>query len=115
VDLVYSHFVSAMTRHTVRQPFLPIVGPEPPAGAPGAPGAPARPAPARDYIFEPDAAHLVGRLLPRYVTTRMLQAFAASHYLPVAQIGDPTARRALDRLQMELVATRVSALNQCLY
>ena len=74
VDLVYSHFVSAMTRHTVRQSFLPIVGAAPAAGAPGK-GA----APARDYIFEPDAATLVGRLLPRYVTTRMLQAFAESY------------------------------------
>jgi hypothetical protein len=46
---------------------------------------------------------------------RMLQVLAAAHYLPVAQIGDPTARRSLDRMQMELVAARVSALNQCFY
>ena len=38
-----------------------------------------------------------------------------AHYLPVDQIGDPTVRRALDRMQMELVAARVSALNQCFY
>jgi len=71
VDLVYSQFVSAMTRHTVRKPFLPI------GGAASAPGA--APAVARDYIFEPDARELVDRLLPRYVTTRMLQAFAESY------------------------------------
>lgn len=46
---------------------------------------------------------------------RMLQTMAAAHYLPVAQIGDMTARRSLDRMQMELVAARVSALNQCFY
>lgn len=46
---------------------------------------------------------------------RVLQTLAAAHYLPVAQIPDPTARRALDRMQMELVAARVSALNQCFY
>jgi F-type H+-transporting ATPase subunit gamma len=68
VDLVYSQFVSAMTRNTVRVPFLPI-------GA----GAPATGGVARDYIFEPNAAELVDRLLPRYVTTRMLQAFAESY------------------------------------
>lgn len=68
VDLVYSQFVSAMTRHTVRQAFLPIGGP---AGGDKAQ--------ARDYIFEPDAATLVDRLLPRYVTTRMLQALAESY------------------------------------
>jgi hypothetical protein len=47
---------------------------------------------------------------------RVLQRSSDAHYLPVAQIGDPTARRAhLDRLQTELVAARVSALNQCFY
>ena len=71
VDLVYSQFVSAMTRHTVRKPFLPI------GGAASAPGAAT--AVARDYIFEPHAKELVDRLLPRYVTTRMLQAFAESY------------------------------------
>jgi hypothetical protein len=47
-----------------------------------------------------------------------VRAFARSsdaHYLPLAQIPDPTARRTLDRAQMELVAARVSALNQCFY
>jgi len=66
VDLVYSQFVSAMTRNTVRVPFLPI-------------GAGVTTGVARDYIFEPNAAELVDRLLPRYVTTRMLQAFAESY------------------------------------
>jgi hypothetical protein len=46
---------------------------------------------------------------------RALQTLSASHYLPVEQIGDPTARRSLDRMQMELIAARVSALNQCFY
>jgi len=46
---------------------------------------------------------------------RVLQTLSGSHYLPVEQIGDPTVRRALDRMQMELIAARVSALNQCFY
>ena len=46
---------------------------------------------------------------------RTLWDTSAAHYLPVDQISDPTARRALDRNQMELVAARVSALNQCFY
>lgn len=45
----------------------------------------------------------------------MLQRLSAAHYLSVEQIGDPAARRSLDRTQMELVAARVSALNQCFY
>ena len=72
VDLVYTKFISAMTRQVVRVPFLPLG-----ATAPGAAGvADAKAGVARDYIFEPDAASLVSRLLPRYATTRMLQAFA---------------------------------------
>jgi F-type H+-transporting ATPase subunit gamma len=73
VDLVYTKFISAMTRQVVRVPFLPLGS----AGA--APAGVAVPAVARDYIFEPNAAELVGRLLPRYATTRMLQAFAENH------------------------------------
>lgn len=46
---------------------------------------------------------------------RALQRSSNAHYVHVARIGDPTARRALDRMQMELVAARVSALNQCFY
>ena len=72
VDLIYTKFISAMTRQVVRVPFLPLG-----ATAPGAAGvADAKAGVARDYIFEPSAAELVGRLLPRYATTRMLQAFA---------------------------------------
>jgi len=46
---------------------------------------------------------------------RMLLAMASAHYLSLEQLPDPTARRALDRMQMELIAARVSALNQCFY
>jgi hypothetical protein len=49
------------------------------------------------------------------VEVRVLHKLAAAHYLSVEQIGDPTARRTLDRMQTELVAARVSALNQCFY
>ncbi len=72
VDLVYTKFVSAMTRIVVRVPFLPL-------GAASVGSADQGPAVARDYIFEPNATELVGRLLPRYATTRMLQAFAENH------------------------------------
>jgi alkylhydroperoxidase family enzyme len=47
---------------------------------------------------------------------RALGVSTNAHYLPVAEIGNPTARpAALDRMQTELVAARVSALNQCFY
>jgi alkylhydroperoxidase family enzyme len=46
---------------------------------------------------------------------RALQKSSNAHYVSVAQIRDPTVRRSLDRVQMELVAARVSALNECFY
>ena len=46
---------------------------------------------------------------------RMLQQMSAAHYMPIDRIPDVTFRRTLDRTQIELVAARVSALNQCFY
>ena len=46
---------------------------------------------------------------------RALQKSVSALYIPVEQIGDPTVRRSLDRMQMELVASRVSAMNECFY
>ena len=46
---------------------------------------------------------------------RALQRSSNAHYLGVAEISDPTVRRSLDRMQIELVAARVSALNECFY
>lgn len=47
---------------------------------------------------------------------RTLRLLSAAHYMPVDELVDPTAHRgALDRMQMELVAARVSARNECFY
>jgi hypothetical protein len=47
---------------------------------------------------------------------RMLARLAAAHYMAIEHVPDPTyCRGPLDRPQMELVAARVSALNQCFY
>jgi alkylhydroperoxidase family enzyme len=46
---------------------------------------------------------------------RALHRSSDAHYVPVSQIGDAAVRRSLDRMQMELVAARVSALNECFY
>lgn len=48
----------------------------------------------------------------------MLNLLSAAHYMQLDHVGDPTYSepdRALDRLQMELVAARVSAINECFY
>lgn len=47
---------------------------------------------------------------------RLLRVSTEAHYLSIADIGNPMARpAALDRMQTELIAARVSALNQCFY
>ena len=46
---------------------------------------------------------------------RVLRQLSQTHYLPLGGLRDPSARRSLDRMQIELVAARVSALNECFY
>jgi hypothetical protein len=47
---------------------------------------------------------------------RTLCDLSAAHYLPMGRVRDPSAAvGALNRMQMELIAGRVSALRQCFY
>jgi hypothetical protein len=47
---------------------------------------------------------------------RQLKELSEAHYLRIDDVIDPRARmRELSRPQMELVAGRVSALNECFY
>ena len=84
--------------------WVPMIAPEDAAGPEG-------------DLYPPGAMvpNIVRALSLVPAEVRVLQALAAAHYLPVEQIGDPSARRSLDRMQMELIAARVSALNQCFY
>jgi len=52
-------------------------------------------------------------LVPEAV--RDLKSLSAAHYLPMEDVPNPYARRSLDRAQMEFVAGRVAALNECFY
>jgi F-type H+-transporting ATPase subunit gamma len=63
VDLVYSQFVSTLVQRAVIVELLPIAADEDTAGIPG-----------NQFIFEPDPATVLERLLPRYVATRLYQA-----------------------------------------
>ncbi len=58
----------------------------------------------------------VGRalsLVPNEV--RGLKDLIAAHYVPVHQVINVNIERSINRAQMELIAGRVSALNQCFY
>jgi F-type H+-transporting ATPase subunit gamma len=63
VDLVYSQFVSTLVQRAVSVELLPITPNEDTAGIPG-----------NQFIFEPNPATVLERLLPRYVATRLYQA-----------------------------------------
>ncbi|MFQ5353011.1 MAG: ATP synthase F1 subunit gamma, partial [Candidatus Binatia bacterium] len=62
VYLVFSRFRSAVSQEPVVEKILPI---HPPGGTGGPP---------RDFLFEPDVEVLLASLLPRFVSTLVLQA-----------------------------------------
>jgi hypothetical protein len=62
--------------------------------------------------FVPHIAQALS-LVPDHV--RLLERESATHYVAMSDIPDPARGRDLDRRQMELVAARVSALNECFY
>ena len=66
VDLLFTRFLSVMSRRIEREGYLPITPPEAAAGT------------TRNYIFEPEAGQLLSELLPRYATTKILQALLES-------------------------------------
>ena len=47
--------------------------------------------------------------------SRALQRLSATHYVSLSDLRNPSVGRDLDRMQIELVASRVSALNECFY
>ncbi|HET7028619.1 MAG TPA: ATP synthase F1 subunit gamma [Candidatus Limnocylindrales bacterium] len=63
VELVYGRFVSTLTQRPESDTLLPIEPTEDTEGIPG-----------NQFIFEPGAAAVLERLLPRYVATRIYQA-----------------------------------------
>lgn len=65
--------------------------------------------------FVPQIARALS-LVPAEV--EMLNRVSRVHYMDISHVGDPRYAepdRALDRPQMELVAARVSAINECFY
>jgi hypothetical protein len=84
--------------------WVPMIAPEDAAG------------PEADlYGTAPQIPNIIRALSLVPAAVRTLTSLMASHYVAAAQLLDMRCRRALDRAQMELVAARVSALNQCFY
>jgi len=103
VELMYSHFVSALVRRSQTELFLPVGGGTTPAAGGGAPGAAGSGA-----IFEPDAESIFTELLPRYTTAKlyaaMADALASEHAARMIAMG--AARKNAGELVDSLTLTR---------
>jgi alkylhydroperoxidase family enzyme len=62
--------------------------------------------------FVPNIARALSQI-PGHVRT--LRSETRSHYLDLSDLNDMSVGRDLDRMQIELVAARVSAMNECFY
>jgi F-type H+-transporting ATPase subunit gamma len=65
IDLVYNEFKSAMSQHVVVERLLPVEPPPTPVGA-------------DEFIYEPNKARLLERLVPMYVDVSILRALYES-------------------------------------
>ena len=96
VEVVYSHFVNALTRRIRIEPLFPVSGPE--GGA----------AQDRGTIFEPDAETLLAELLSRFATARiyasLADALASEHSARMVAMG--SARKNAGELVDSLTLTR---------
>jgi len=72
--LVYSRFLSALTQRPTSVQLLPVVTEETEPTLADAAGKEGELQGEDEYLFEPDAASILGRLLPRYVDTLIYQA-----------------------------------------
>lgn len=133
----YVELIAVATLATGLEFFARAIGAPPPELPPALPGEPSRRVPetakpgaawvatiAPEDASGPEAGLYGGApFVPNVIRAlslvpdeqRALWRALGAHYVPVASIPDPSAHRALDRMQTELVAARVSALNQCFY
>jgi F-type H+-transporting ATPase subunit gamma len=101
--LVYSRFQSAISQVPTVVRLLPV-------------DAPAEEATSVDYIFEPPRPELLGKLLPRYIETRLLQALLesiASEFGARMTAMDNATRNAsemIDRLTLSMNRARQAAI-----
>ena len=97
IEVMYSHFVSALNRRVVTEVFLPV-------GSSAAGAA----APDRGTIFEPDAESLFSELLPRYTSAKLYaalaDALASEHSARMVAMG--SARKNAGELVDSLTLTR---------
>lgn len=107
VYLIYSQFVNVLIQKPVAQKLLPV---EPPEGDADGKNV--------DYIFEPDAEQIMGKLLPMYVENALLQALleskAGEHSARMTAMDNATSNAAdmIDRLTLSMNRARQAAITK---
>ena len=84
--------------------WVPMIAPEEASGAD-----------AGLYGDLPLVPHIMQALSVVPAEARALRRSSEAFYVPLIHLSNPSFGRALDRTQIELVAARVSALNECFY
>lgn len=106
VDLIYTHFKSALSRAIVRETYLPL-------GAAGA-----AEASKRDYLFEPGPEEILARIVPYTLTMRLYMALAESaaseHGARMIAMGSATknANEMIHDLTLHMNRTRQATITR---
>lgn len=106
VDLIYTHFKSALSRAIVQETYLPL-------GAEGAANASKR-----DYLFEPGPEEILARIVPYTLTMRLYMALAESaaseHGARMIAMGSATknANEMIHDLTLHMNRTRQATITR---
>ena len=107
IDLLYTHFKSALNRNIVLEPYLPL-GQE--AAGQGAVK--------RDYIFEPGPEEILARIVPYFLAMRLYMALAESaaseHGARMIAMGSATknANELIQTLTLHMNRTRQATITR---
>jgi F-type H+-transporting ATPase subunit gamma len=107
VDLVYTHFRSALSRNIVVDAYLPLGWNEGEGGRP-----------ARDYLFEPAPAAILARIVPYFLAMRLFMALAESaaseHGARMIAMGSATknANELIQDLTLHMNRTRQATITR---
>jgi F-type H+-transporting ATPase subunit gamma len=107
VDLIYTHFKSALARSIVLESYLPL-------GADAAAAGAAK----RDYLFEPGPEEILAKIVPYFLSMRLFMALAESaaseHGARMVAMGSATknAKEMIDSLTLHMNRTRQATITR---
>ncbi len=107
VYVIYNQFRSALVQEPIAEQLLPIVPPEDGEGAD-----------ATEYVYEPEADQLLGRLLTQYVNVLIhrafLEAVASEHGARMTAMDSATSNASdmIDRLTLDMNRARQAGITK---